>query len=240
VQTLKTILSETNTNLLLNNDFKDAFRGRHSTLLTQLGPSAGSTDASAMLSICKQELENLLKDLTKQAYGGKVGWERLKGAFMSNRRREAVENLQRQCGALNRLVAVDALALASHTYKEVTEARKEQRIWQTDQDSQAILDWITVTDYSSQQSDFLRRRQMGTGQWLLDSTDYKQWVAAIQQTLFCPGIPGAGKTILTSVVVDDLHERLSLRIIPFNSQGAQRCHLWMNASDILRRSYAKL
>ncbi len=28
-----------------------------------------------------------------------------------------------------------------------------------------------------------------------------------KQTLFCPGIPGAGKTILTSIVVDDLHTR---------------------------------
>jgi hypothetical protein len=25
--------------------------------------------------------------------------------------------------------------------------------------------------------------------------------------LFCPGIPGAGKTILTSIVIDDLHTR---------------------------------
>ena len=28
-----------------------------------------------------------------------------------------------------------------------------------------------------------------------------------RQTLFCPGIPGAGKTILASVVIDDLNIR---------------------------------
>jgi Cdc6-like AAA superfamily ATPase len=28
-----------------------------------------------------------------------------------------------------------------------------------------------------------------------------------KQTLFCPGIPGAGKTILTSIVVADINER---------------------------------
>jgi hypothetical protein len=28
-----------------------------------------------------------------------------------------------------------------------------------------------------------------------------------KQTLFCPGIPGAGKTILTSIVVDDVYNR---------------------------------
>jgi hypothetical protein len=37
--------------------------------------------------------------------------------------------------------------------------------------------------------------------------EFKGWVEANNQTLFCPGIPGAGKTILTSVVVGDLYAR---------------------------------
>ncbi|KAL2198843.1 hypothetical protein P885DRAFT_9342, partial [Corynascus similis CBS 632.67] len=71
----------------------------------------------------------------------------------------------------------------------------------------AVLDWATTVDYSSQQSDYIRRRQEGTGQWLLDSTEYQQWIQTANQTLFSPGIPGAGKTILTSIVVDDLYIR---------------------------------
>ncbi|KAK4085523.1 uncharacterized protein Triagg1_513 [Trichoderma aggressivum f. europaeum] len=67
-----------------------------------------------------------------------------------------------------------------------------------------ILEWVTSIDYGPQQSDFLRRREPGTGQWLIDSTEYQDWLGAKKQTLFCPGIPGAGKTILTSIVVDHL------------------------------------
>ena len=70
-----------------------------------------------------------------------------------------------------------------------------------------ILRWLTPINYGSQQSDFFRRRQAGTGQWLLDSAEYQTWLKTSQQTLFCPGIPGAGKTILTSIVVDDLITR---------------------------------
>jgi Cdc6-like AAA superfamily ATPase len=70
-----------------------------------------------------------------------------------------------------------------------------------------ILRWLTPTDYGPQQSDLFRRRQAGTGQWLLDSAEYQAWLKTSQQTLFCPGIPGAGKTILTSIVVDDLITR---------------------------------
>ncbi|KAF4627884.1 hypothetical protein G7Y89_g10266 [Cudoniella acicularis] len=69
------------------------------------------------------------------------------------------------------------------------------------------LNWLTPFDYGSQQSDNLRRRQPGTGQWLLDSEEYQAWLKTSQQTLFCPGIPGAGKTILTSIVVDNLSNR---------------------------------
>lgn len=70
-----------------------------------------------------------------------------------------------------------------------------------------MLNWLTPIDYGPQQSDYIKRRQGGTGQWLLDSKEFQAWLETTQKTLFCPGIPGAGKTILTSVVIDDLVSR---------------------------------
>jgi Cdc6-like AAA superfamily ATPase len=67
-----------------------------------------------------------------------------------------------------------------------------------------ILNWLTPIDYDTQQNDYIRRRQLGTGKWLLDSEEFQTWLQTSKQTLYCPGIPGAGKTILTSIVVDDL------------------------------------
>lgn len=78
---------------------------------------------------------------------------------------------------------------------------------QLDQELQTILDWITPTDYSSQQNDFIESRQPGTGEWLLNSEQFQNWINQKKQILFCPGIPGAGKTIATSIVVSYLHER---------------------------------
>jgi Cdc6-like AAA superfamily ATPase len=73
-----------------------------------------------------------------------------------------------------------------------------------DVENQAIIDWLTPIDYSTQQSDFIARRQKGTGQWLLDSDEFQRWQNDSKQTLFCPGIPGAGKTMITSIVIDHL------------------------------------
>jgi hypothetical protein len=78
---------------------------------------------------------------------------------------------------------------------------------QHDEEHEIILKWITPIDYAAQQSDYIRRRQEGTGQWLVGSAEYQTWLKTGNQTLFCPGIPGAGKTILTSFVIDDLITR---------------------------------
>lgn len=75
---------------------------------------------------------------------------------------------------------------------------------QHSQEQRAILDWLTLVDYAPQHNDFISRQQRGTGQWFLESTQYKTWLDTKGQTLFCPGIPGAGKTIITAIVVNHL------------------------------------
>ncbi|TGO37978.1 hypothetical protein BHYA_0084g00080 [Botrytis hyacinthi] len=71
----------------------------------------------------------------------------------------------------------------------------------------AILNWLTPINHASQQHDYITQRQVDTGEWLLDSPVFIEWVNSDKQILFCPGIPGAGKTILTSIVVEELINR---------------------------------
>lgn len=71
-------------------------------------------------------------------------------------------------------------------------------------DDQLIIDWLSPVEYASQQSDFIAKHQEGTGTWLLHSDQFQDWINQSGGTLFCPGIPGAGKTILTSIVIDHI------------------------------------
>ncbi|UKZ49278.1 hypothetical protein TrVGV298_003523 [Trichoderma virens] len=96
-----------------------------------------------------------------------------------------------------------ALEAISATGGDVARIRSRLDKDETDR----ALNWLTPTDYAPQQSDYLARRQPGTGQWLLDSKEFQAWLGANNQTLFCPGMPGAGKTILTSIVVNELCTR---------------------------------
>jgi Cdc6-like AAA superfamily ATPase len=70
-----------------------------------------------------------------------------------------------------------------------------------------LLKWLTSLEYGSKQSDCMRKRQPGTGQWLLRNELFEKWEASSQQTLYCPGIPGAGKTIQSAIVVDHLQSK---------------------------------
>ncbi|CVK84594.1 related to ankyrin [Fusarium proliferatum] len=69
-----------------------------------------------------------------------------------------------------------------------------------------ILEWLTPVNYGPQQSDNFSQRQEGTGEWLLNSKEFQDWINT-GKTLFCPGVPGAGKTILTSIVINELMTR---------------------------------
>ncbi|KAF3124220.1 hypothetical protein TWF594_002071 [Orbilia oligospora] len=67
-----------------------------------------------------------------------------------------------------------------------------------------IFRWLSPIDPFARQSDFLRRRQKGTGEWFLEAPQFKEWLEGKEKVLFCPGIPGAGKTMIASIVSDNL------------------------------------
>jgi len=73
-----------------------------------------------------------------------------------------------------------------------------------------IAKWMSPLDFLSTRNDVLSKRQPGTGQWFLGSRQFKDWMGKEGATttststpprerrseLWCPGIPGAGKTTL--------------------------------------------
>jgi Cdc6-like AAA superfamily ATPase len=53
-------------------------------------------------------------------------------------------------------------------------------------------------------------RLTGTGRWFSESTKFQAWLHGDEsKTLICPGIPGSGKTLLATRVVDMLQEKCS-------------------------------
>lgn len=67
-----------------------------------------------------------------------------------------------------------------------------------------ILNWLIPSDFGSQHSVCRELRQPKTGRWFIESTEYQIWRNEYGKVLFCQGIPGAGKTILSSIVIDNI------------------------------------
>jgi len=72
------------------------------------------------------------------------------------------------------------------------------------QQRNAVMEWLSPIDFPALQHDIISRRQRGTGQWFLHSDEFKRWLQGADKTLFCPGIPGAGKTMVAAIAVDHL------------------------------------
>ncbi|KAI9654380.1 MAG: hypothetical protein M1821_006696 [Bathelium mastoideum] len=69
-----------------------------------------------------------------------------------------------------------------------------------------IFDWLSATDFALRKNDFIYRLEAGTGRWFLDSPEFQYWKGHSRNTLFCPGMPGAGKTMITTIVTDHLQK----------------------------------
>ena len=210
VHSLRRILSDIHTNLILNKDFHDAFfqNTNQSMLLSELGPNApANTVTKKSMKICTDALQNLLHDLRKRDAGHRLGWERFKGSFLAKGTQKAVDNLHRHCQSLNNIISLDALSLQIETHKQVKETRRFQEEWYQNEQDQKIIQWYSRLNFEQKQQDILSKRHPGTGQWLLNLESFKGWRDAHEPqsaTIWCPGAPGAGKSVMASAVIENL------------------------------------
>ena len=64
------------------------------------------------------------------------------------------------------------------------------------------LSWISSINSSAQHAEVLGYRHPGTGIWFTNKKEVRNWRDSQKQLLYCQGIPGAGKTVLSSVVIE--------------------------------------
>ncbi|KAJ5154427.1 uncharacterized protein N7500_009866 [Penicillium coprophilum] len=75
-------------------------------------------------------------------------------------------------------------------------------------DRQDVLDDLSSHTFLATQKDKFGKRHDGTCQWVLNSETFQRWSNGTENsTLWCCGDPGSGKTILTSIIIDDIYEK---------------------------------
>lgn len=72
-----------------------------------------------------------------------------------------------------------------------------------DKHCQKVLDSFGPCDPDKNHRMSLKLRHPGTGVWLTESDNFKRWISTPDSKLWLQGIPGAGKTVLASSVIQE-------------------------------------
>ncbi|KAJ7222464.1 ankyrin repeat domain-containing protein [Mycena pura] len=88
--------------------------------------------------------------------------------------------------------------------KSINKATREQKDHISAEKRNTILDWLSPLNFLQRQVDIFSALQPGTGEWLLVNTQFQEWKTGSGKYLWCRGMPGAGKTVLASLVVNYL------------------------------------
>ncbi|KAI9367927.1 hypothetical protein BJX61DRAFT_261714 [Aspergillus egyptiacus] len=142
-----------------------------------------------------QEIENVglgAKNRTRRV------WKRLK--WDSAPAQDIQRQLQGQISSFN--LFLNGLNVQINLSQKVT-LEKVNRSHE-DEEKEKIIKWLTDLNFGTKHTDCIRRRQPGTSEWILSTVEFDNWIKTPKETLFCHGIPGAGKTVTASVVIEHL------------------------------------
>ena len=142
---------------------------------------------------------------------------RLRWPFTSSEVKDLIAEIERHKATLGLALNVDCMtgllqALSRQdevqsTVEGIRTELKERREAETriamDKERREILKSFAKVDPRSNHDMSLKLRSPGTGLWLTEGREFKQWMETRNAKLWFYGIPGAGKTVLASSVIEE-------------------------------------
>lgn len=154
-----------------------------------------------------QENLNLLERRLASASNKDNYLKALKWPFDKKEIQEILVNIERQKSLFQIAQENDHLQLSLALNSATQNILKDVNALLTHQENQkksSFFSQLTSIDFEATLKDIYSRCVKGTGGWLFKTPEYTSWIDK-PGTLWCRGIPGAGKTILSSLVIHTLH-----------------------------------
>ncbi|KXT00333.1 hypothetical protein AC578_5862 [Pseudocercospora eumusae] len=126
-----------------------------------------------------------------------------------------------------------------HHYAERTELEQQQRSIKLTVDRARdvrdtitdMINWLAAADVSYTHHDAYKKHEPGTGRWFLDSEKYSGWLAAGSRILWLHGKAGCCKTILCSMLVEDIARHVS------DKDSTALAYFYFSFRDVAKQSY---
>ena len=142
---------------------------------------------------------------------------RFKWPFIRDDLTKHLDRIDRANNLFTLVISRDDVKLSSAIHEEVQHVQESvhgvkesveelQRKNRTDEESR-ILDWISIFNPETDHVRVAKARLSGTGQWFLNDQKFIEWRQSQKPGGFWAlGNPGVGKTVLSSLVIDELFE----------------------------------
>ncbi|KAJ5619424.1 hypothetical protein N7510_003408 [Penicillium lagena] len=153
-------------------------------------------------------MEELLTKLDKMSNRSKVA-NTLAWKLEKDECTAILERIERSKTTISLALQGDQLALLRTIKTDTITMTEQAQAMNTSERAQAMQEWMSPLEFKLKQQTLLSKRQLGSGKWFLESPEYLNWFDnSGSNVLWCSGIPGSGKTILSSIIVEDLQKRL--------------------------------
>ncbi|KAG5807071.1 hypothetical protein H9Q74_012590 [Fusarium xylarioides] len=216
---LRTVLIEVSTlkSVLENLEFISKCETFTPALQNRLANSDGPIEGcrAAMIALEKlfpkqslQSGQNTLKRQKVQATFATLAWPLKQGQ---------VQDLLQQIGRHKEGIQLALTTEVTKDIKDIKAASEEIRSILTEEQRHRVCNWLTSTDPSPIHNRSRKLYEDGTGSWMLRSQHWTRWLASSTRCLWVHGIPGSGKTILASWLIENVQshcKRVSTRKSP--------------------------
>ncbi|KAL2073364.1 hypothetical protein VTL71DRAFT_10688 [Oculimacula yallundae] len=167
--------------------------------VTDLLSSRPSSLSKVAMDIYIEELTAVKIGLENRAEKAGLGakLKKLSWPLEEKETKKFVDTLHRIHGVLNSALSSDIFVLSVANYQETKGMRR-------DEVQRNILEWLSPPGESKSTSEIFATLHPGTGQWLLEESEYVDWTGGQSSMLWCYGDPGTGKSVLASLVVNEM------------------------------------
>jgi hypothetical protein len=167
------------------------------------------------------QYQNDLRRLEDQLRSPVNKWQRLGDQLLWPLKERDVaktlESIHRLKGIIEFGLAADSTTLILEIQKNTRDLKDRILDFQCpvnlseQEELQVMLEWLGALDPSVKHNDVSKRRAKDTGLWLLESNAFEVWRDSAMSSLWLHGIPGCGKSVLSSVAIEHIKHCNALR-----------------------------
>jgi ankyrin repeat protein len=184
---------------------------------------------------CQVELVHLEKELRKYAPATrKRGNSTFSWPFKEKEMSNHLSHIATLKQNLQLALITDQMSTSLQCWKDVKSIKSSLHDAKIENKTRIIFDRLAPADMSSNLDEARRRREPKTGRWFLESDTFNDWKTNPGSFLWIHGIPGSGKTVLCSSIIDNISQSCCL------GNDARVAYFFFDFADKNKQSYCDL